>query len=111
MKKTVQNFIERHHQSVLNLDSNNLTDKLSNKLNEIFKKNKIPLSEEQMNVIFGLIYNNIKEKDFSTALLNIGNANNLKKLKKRDGEFEGKNVKIHKKKRIFEIFYQKKKKK
>jgi hypothetical protein len=43
MKKTVQNFIERHHQSVLNLDSNNLTDKLSNKLNEIFKKNKIPL--------------------------------------------------------------------
>ena len=110
MKKTVQNFIERHHQSVLNLDSNNLTDKLSNKLNEIFKKNKIPLSEEQMNVIFGLIYNNIKEKDFSTALLNIGNANNLKKLKKRDGEFEGKNVKIHKKKRIFEIFSKKKKK-
>jgi len=69
LKKSIQNFIDKHHKYVLNLNSNNLTDKLSKKLNEIFKKNKIPLSEEQMNVIFGLIQNNIKEKDFSTALI------------------------------------------
>ena len=112
MKKSIQNFIDKHHKYALNLNSNNLTDKLSKKLNEIFKKNKIPLSEEQMNVIFGLIQNNIKEKDFSTALLNIGNNNNKqKKIKKRDENFEEKKSDNSKKKPIFEIYSQKKKNK
>ena len=112
MKKSIQNFIDKHHKFVLNFDSNNLTVKLSKKLNDIFKKNKIPLSEEQTNVIFGLIQNNIKEKDFSTALLNIGNNNKQKKIKKKEKDFEQKNNEhMNKKKPIFEIYSQKKKNK
>jgi hypothetical protein len=108
LKKSIQNFIDRHHNFVLNFDSNNLTVKLSKKLNDIFKKNKIPLSEEQTNVIFGLIQNNIKEKDFSTALLNIGNNNKQKKIKKKEKDFEQKNNEhMNKKKPIFEIYSQK----
>ena len=86
--------------------------KLFNKLLEIFQKNKIPISQEKMSNIFGIIDSNsnnkIKdnnlEKDFSEALLSIGHLTSVQNAKRNFNSYddsESENTK--KKKKIFKI--------
>ena len=96
--------------------------KLFHKLLEIFQKNKIPISQEKMSNIFGIIDSNsnnkIKdnnlEKEFSEALLSIGNLSSRQYVKRDNNSFDDSGSDFSNKKRpIFEInsSFQKKKKK
>ena len=95
--------------------------KLFNKLLEIFQKNKIPISQEKMSNIFGIIDSNsnnkIKdknlEKDFSEALLSIGHLTSVQNAKRNFNSYDdSESDNSNKKKPIFEInsSFQKKKK-
>ncbi len=100
-------FIAKHNPSIQNLNPMALKNKLFNKLLEIFQKNKIPISEDKMTNIFGILDSNLNtnnkikdnklEKEFSEALLNIG-ANQKKK-----NNIESDYSLLSKKKPIFKI--------
>ena len=116
-------FIAKHNPSIQNLNPMALKNKLFNKLLEIFQKNKIPISEEKMTNIFGIIDSNLNinnkvkdnnlEKDFSEALLSIGHLTSVQNAKRNFNSYDdSESDNSNKKKPIFEInsSFQKKKK-
>ena len=107
-------FIAKHNPSIQNLNPMALKNKLFNKLLEIFQKNKIPISQEKMTNIFGIIDSNLNinnkvkdnklEKEFSEALLSIGNLSSRHYVKRKHNSFDDSGSDFsNKKKPIFEI--------
>jgi hypothetical protein len=91
-----------------------LKKKLFHKLLEIFQKNKIPISEDKMTNIFGILDSNLNtnnkikdnklEKEFSEALLSIGNLSSRQYVKRDNNSFDDSGSDFSNKKRpIFEI--------
>ena len=87
----MKSFIKKYDPYISVQNANFLKNKLKKKIQDVFQKNNIQISEEKTNNIFGLIQlNNITnfkgkninlEKEFSETLLNIGvsNGDNNKK--------------------------------
>ena len=110
----MKSFIKKYDPYISVQNANFLKNKLKKKIQDVFQKNNIQISEEKTNNIFGLIQlNNITnfkgkninlEKEFSETLLNIGvsngdnNKKNNSKKKNTDNKYFGINSKKNKNK-------------